>query len=167
MSTAWVYEVLDAEGECLYVGCSSNVAARMSQHASTGSPWVPLKAKVIEHGPWERAEALAIEATMIFEQQPRFNSAHRNGSTYRERGRVEPPSVPLSALRRAARLTAEQVCANFKMMTGQTLSTGALSHIEGGTRAATSSVLRGLELAYGLREGSISTTYETRTRKAA
>lgn len=167
MSIAWVYEALDAAGETLYVGCSGNVSVRLAQHSSTGSAWVPLAAHVVEHGPWERAEALAREAEMIFEKQPRFNSAHRNGSTYMERGRVEPPTVPLHAMRRVAGLTVGEVCARFKTMTGQTLSAGALSHIERGTRVATGEVLRGLELAYGIREGSISTDYTPRTSRRA
>lgn len=79
-----------------------------------------------------------------------------------QRPKVTPPHVSLSDLRAAVGLTLDQVCERYAEATGQSLTRGALSGIEHGHRGASTYVLHGLEAAYGLRAGSINTTYEPR-----
>lgn len=83
-----------------------------------------------------------------------------------QRPKVTPPHVSLSDLRAAVGLTLDQVCERYAEATGQQLTRGALSGIENGHRGASAAALRGLEAAYGLRVGSIDTTYEPRVRAA-
>lgn len=82
-----------------------------------------------------------------------------------QRDRVTPPHVSLGDLRAACGLTLEQVCARFTEATGDTLTRGGLSGIEHGHRGVSENTLAGLEVAYGLRAGSITTTYEPRHRE--
>lgn len=81
-----------------------------------------------------------------------------------QRKRVTPPHVSLGDLRAACGLTLEQVCAQFAEATGETLTRGGLSGIERGHRGVSKQTLAGLEVAYGLRPGSIDTAYEPRSR---
>lgn len=84
-----------------------------------------------------------------------------------QRPKLVPPHVSLGDLRMACGLTLDQVCERFADATGKQLTRGALSGIENGHRGASVDALAGLEAAYGLRTGSISTTYEPRVRVAA
>lgn len=84
-----------------------------------------------------------------------------------QRERVTPPHVSLGDLRAATGLTLDEVCARFADATGESLTRGGLSGIENGHRGASKDTLAGLEVAYGLRAGAISTTYEPRARSAA
>lgn len=83
-----------------------------------------------------------------------------------QRPKVTPPHISLSDLRAACGLTLDQVCERFTEATGSNLTRGALSGIEHGLRGASAPVLAGLEIAYGLRPGSIDTQYEPRVRAA-
>lgn len=78
-----------------------------------------------------------------------------------------PPHVPLRVLRAVAGLTleevAERVAQHFPEMT---LSRGTLSAIESGGRGASPLMLRALEMAYDIPEGSLTTAYEPRGRVA-
>lgn len=86
-----------------------------------------------------------------------------------QRPKKTPPHVSLKALRKATSLTHEQVCnAVAEATEGRvTLTRGALSAIESGTRGASIDVLHALELAYGLDEGDISTAYQPREWREA
>jgi transcriptional regulator with XRE-family HTH domain len=82
-----------------------------------------------------------------------------------QRARKTPPHVSLGALRAVAHLTLDEVCARVSEYLGdRELTRGALSAIENGHRGASADVLRGLEVAYGLRAGDITTDYEPRNR---
>lgn len=81
-----------------------------------------------------------------------------------QRQRLTPPHVSLGDLRAACGLTLEQVCTRFNEATGDTLTRGGLSGIERGHRGVSKQTLAGLEIAYGLRPGSVDTTYEPRSR---
>ena len=83
-----------------------------------------------------------------------------------QRTKVAPPHVSLGDLRAACGLTLDEVCARYAEATGKTLSRGALSGIEHGHRGASSDTLAGLEAAYGLRAGAITTTYQPRSAAA-
>ena len=83
----------------------------------------------------------------------------------RERNRVPVPHVSLSALRGALGLTLEQVCTRFEAETGVPLTRGGLSAIETGIRGVSTATLAGLEAAYGLNQGEITTAYEPKTRE--
>jgi transcriptional regulator with XRE-family HTH domain len=78
-----------------------------------------------------------------------------------------PPHVSLRVLRSVAGLTledvAERVATHFPEMN---LSRGTLSAIEGGGRGASPLMLRALEMAYGIPEGSLTTAYEPHGRVA-
>lgn len=80
----------------------------------------------------------------------------------KQRGRRVPPHVSLGDLRAASDKTLEQVCKLVSEELGKPFTRGALSAIENGHRGASLSVLRALEVAYGLRSGAIVTTYEPR-----
>ena len=83
-----------------------------------------------------------------------------------QRERVTPPHLSLDALRSVVGLTLDQVCERYESETGNRLTRGALSAIEGGLRGVSSDTLTGLEAAYGLRPGSLIVNYEPKTRKA-
>lgn len=74
-----------------------------------------------------------------------------------------PPHVSLGDLRGVSNKTLDQVCTLVTEELGKKFTRGALSAIENGHRGASASVLRALEVAYGLRPGSIVTTYEPRS----
>jgi transcriptional regulator with XRE-family HTH domain len=80
---------------------------------------------------------------------------------------VTPPHVALSDLRAAAGLTLDAVCERLEEATGITLTRGALSAIESGTRGASAPILAGLSIAYGLRPTAITTNYAPRAREVA
>jgi transcriptional regulator with XRE-family HTH domain len=84
-----------------------------------------------------------------------------------QRERVTPPHISLGDLRAACGLTLEQVCARFTEATGESLTRGGLSGIENGHRGVSQQTVDGLEVAYGLKPGSITTTYRPRARSSA
>ena len=84
----------------------------------------------------------------------------------RQRPKVEPPIVTLADLRVACGFTLDQVCARAAEA-GRKLERGSLSAIENGHRGASEEAIRALEAAYGLREGSIQTTYAPKRGRAA
>lgn len=77
-----------------------------------------------------------------------------------------PPHVPLGVLRRVSGLTLDEVCDLVAEVTGDRPTKGALSAIENGHRGASAQLIAGLEHAYQLPAGSISTTYEPRQTPA-
>lgn len=83
-----------------------------------------------------------------------------------QRPKTQPPHIALGDLRSACGFTLDQVCTRYAEATGRELTRGALSGIENGHRGASADMLAGLELAYGLRAGAITTSYEPRTRAA-
>lgn len=76
------------------------------------------------------------------------------------RGDKTPPHAPLRAIRQAAGLTLEQVGQRITQEFPEiTASRGTLSAIESGARGASDLMLRALERAYGIDEGSLTTDY--------
>lgn len=74
-----------------------------------------------------------------------------------------PPYAPLRALRQAAGLTLEQVGERIQERFPEiTASRGTLSAIESGSRGVSDLMLRALEYAYGIDEGSLTTSYTPR-----
>lgn len=78
-----------------------------------------------------------------------------------------PPHASLRVLRIVADLTledvAERIAQHFPEMN---VSRGTLSAIESGGRGASPLMLRALEMAYGIPEGSLTTAYEPHGRAA-
>jgi transcriptional regulator with XRE-family HTH domain len=74
-----------------------------------------------------------------------------------------PPHVSLRTLRLALKLRIEDVAQLVEDVTGDRPTKGALSAIETGTRGVSAELLAGLEQAYNLEPGSITTTYIPRT----
>lgn len=87
----------------------------------------------------------------------------------KQRATKTPPHVSLRNLRRASKLTLEEVCAAVTEITGtkKPMTRGALSAIESGLRGASQQVLDALAVAYGLEPGDITTDYEPRNREVA
>ena len=77
-----------------------------------------------------------------------------------------PPHVSVAVLRRVSGLKLDEVCDLVAEVTGDRPTKGALSAIENGHRGASAQLLRGLEHAYNLPAGSITTTYEPRQTPA-
>lgn len=73
-----------------------------------------------------------------------------------------PPHVSLRVLRRVSGLTLDEVCDLVGEITRDRPTKGALSAIENGHRGASAQLITGLEHAYNLPAGSISTTYVPR-----
>ena len=83
-----------------------------------------------------------------------------------QRPKVTPPHVTLRTLRIVAKLTLDQVCALVEVETGEPLTRGALSGIEGGHRGASDKILRGLASAYGIKVEDFVLDYEPKSRKS-
>lgn len=83
-----------------------------------------------------------------------------------QRPRKVPPHVSLADLRYISGKTLDDVCAAASEVLDKPLTRGALSAIENGHRGASAKVLAALEVAYGLRAGSLVTNYEPRGREA-
>lgn len=83
-----------------------------------------------------------------------------------QRPRKVPPHVSLSDVRYISGKTLDQVCAAASEVLDRPLTRGALSAIENGHRGASAKVLTALEVAYGLRPGSLVTNYEPRGQEA-
>lgn len=67
----YVYRHLDSEGRVLYVGCTTNIERRTSQHRY--SPWHPFIARVAKRKVIGRIAALESERTVIRREQPPYN----------------------------------------------------------------------------------------------
>lgn len=84
-----------------------------------------------------------------------------------QRARRTPPHVSLGDLRSVSGKTLDQVCEAVSETLGKPFTRGALSAIENGHRGASRPVLEALEVAYGLRPGSLDTNYVPRNREVA
>lgn len=82
-----------------------------------------------------------------------------------QRERRVPPHVSLADLRSVSGKTLDEICQAASEVLEQPLTRGALSAIENGLRGPSPRVLEALEVAYGLRPGSIVTNYEPRVRE--
>lgn len=78
----------------------------------------------------------------------------------RRRQPVQPPLVPLSAVRSALGLTQEALCESVAAITNKTFTKGALSAIERGHRGASAETLAALEVALRMPSGSLVVDYE-------
>lgn len=80
---------------------------------------------------------------------------------------VNPPHVPLRALRKVADLTVEEVAAKVAEVLGldAPLNRGTISAIETGKRGASRQMLDAIAVAYGLEPGTITTDYGPRDSK--
>lgn len=83
-----------------------------------------------------------------------------------QRARKTPPHLSLADLRFAVSKTLDDVCEAASEELGRPLTRGALSAIENGLRGASPTVLRALEVAYGLKPGALVTDYEPRDRES-
>jgi predicted GIY-YIG superfamily endonuclease len=77
---AQVYRCFNKEGDLLYVGCSSNVAARLADHKRI-SVWYEVLARVEISDPMPRERALEAEKRAIIQEGPRFNAVRGNDLT--------------------------------------------------------------------------------------
>lgn len=92
----FVYRCYDAAGRLLYIGCTSNVARRMSDHRSSpnkASRWLRVSmASFTVEGPFpSRTAGLAAEASAIQAEQPLFNLQER--ANERQAARMTRPAV--------------------------------------------------------------------------
>ncbi len=80
-----------------------------------------------------------------------------------QRPKVTPPHIALGDLRAAVGITLEELIGRIEDTTGIKTTRGALSAIENGHRGASTSLLRAIALAYGLRPEAINTAYAPRS----
>lgn len=81
--TRYVYSFWSASGECLYVGCTSNLPARLRSHMSARL-WFPQVAR-IEVDVIEGAdEGTALEAATIRELNPTHNRVYTSHDVQRK-----------------------------------------------------------------------------------
>lgn len=71
----YVYRYLDAEGNTLYVGCTTDLARRERQHKAEKA-WFPLVASVMADVFVSRDDALAFEKEKIEQIQPPHNQIY-------------------------------------------------------------------------------------------
>lgn len=84
----------------------------------------------------------------------------------KQRTRKTPPHISLADVRFISGKTLDEVCEAASEVLDRPLTRGSLSAIENGLRGASPKVLAALEIAYGLRPGSLVTDYEPRAREA-
>lgn len=85
----------------------------------------------------------------------------------RQRDKVVPPHVTIGDLRVAMGMTIDEVTDRIEKETGRVVTRGAISAVENGHRGASDELLRSLEIAYGLHDGAITTTYRPRATRSA
>lgn len=85
----------------------------------------------------------------------------------RQRSPKVPPHVSIAVLRQVSGLKLDEVCDLVAEVTGDRPTKGALSAIENGHRGASAQLIAGLEHAYKLPVGSISTNYAPRNTPAS
>lgn len=71
-----------------------------------------------------------------------------------------PPHVPIGALRSAAGWSLEDLAQNLAEKTNCAPGRGTLCAVESGARGASIDLLNALEVVYGLKPGTISTTWD-------
>lgn len=82
-----------------------------------------------------------------------------------KRAKRTPPHVSLGTLRQVAGLRLDDVCERVQELFPEiTLTRGALSAIESGTRGASTVMLAALAAAYGIRADQLVTDYDPRGR---
>lgn len=89
----WVYQHLNADGEPLYIGCTSDVEKRLLQHRYV-SPWYRQIAAVKYFGPFPMREAREFEAAMIRELQPPHNYQYTEHNTTKPANRRQVREAP-------------------------------------------------------------------------
>lgn len=84
--THYVYEVYDADGICLYVGCTGNPKARWQQHRTGNGDARGWFDAFIDHwrvsGPYPKPTALQIEKERISLRQPIWNALSDENRRY-------------------------------------------------------------------------------------
>lgn len=73
----FVYRALDSYGLLLYVGCSLDVAGRLSVHRREAD-WFRYAETVGITGPYTRSKAMGLEREAIETERPYFNSSMAN-----------------------------------------------------------------------------------------
>ena len=86
-------------------------------------------------------------------------------SSRQERPRRIPPHVPLGALRHVAGWSLEKLGEEIAKHGVSRPDKGTLSAIESGLRGISVDLLNAIEAAYGLKPGTISTSYEPRPNR--
>lgn len=79
-----------------------------------------------------------------------------------KRAKVQPPAVPLAALRKSHGLKQPEVLARIAEMTGRKYTVGALSAVENGLRGISAQFLDDIAAVYGLDADDLWTTYTPR-----
>lgn len=84
-----------------------------------------------------------------------------------QRQRRTPPHAALGDIRMALGITLDEVCDRVESATGVRPERGTISAIENGHRGASAELLAALCVAYGMRDGALTTTYVPRERSVA
>lgn len=88
------------------------------------------------------------------------------GSRYaKQRQKLPPPVIPLSAVRKALGLTLQTVCDRICEEHGLQVDRGTISAIELGHRGASAQMLTAIADALGIHTSDIDTAYQPRQRR--
>lgn len=85
MSAHYVYRCYDDSGVLLYIGCTAEVARRMSAHRSNHRQWASRVLQIVMarhevEGPFaDRAAGEAAEQRAIWQERPLLNKCHTGG----------------------------------------------------------------------------------------
>lgn len=108
-----LYRLYGVGGKLLYVGVTSNVRARLLQHANSKSWWPQVRrTETVEYA--SRDEALKAESEIIKTQLPAYNQVGKPGSSAEKNGvnAATAASVAARAARRHARYATEMLAAD-------------------------------------------------------
>jgi transcriptional regulator with XRE-family HTH domain len=92
---------------------------------------------------------------------PKQSAADRDRYT-KQRPKVSPPVVSTAVLRKALKLTLQDVCDHMRDEDGITTDRGTISAIENGHRGASTRMLAAYADALGITADVIDTQYEPR-----
>jgi hypothetical protein len=127
MTTHCVYRIYAARDHLLYIGCSSNVQARMAHH-ERHQPWWHLVVRVEVADTFnDRSAARAAERAAILAEQPPYNVQHTSEGIETAECRGGSPA----GYRRHRRLGEEACLACKAAMTEATVAQGAASLARG------------------------------------
>lgn len=79
----YVYRLLDAAGDVLYIGRSCDPLARLKQHHASGADWPSRVVQIEGTGPYTWAEVVKEERDAIMAARPPFNKEFVANKTYR------------------------------------------------------------------------------------
>jgi predicted GIY-YIG superfamily endonuclease len=87
---AWVYRAWTEDGECIYIGVTTDIVQRLRSHRSEAQWWT-LAANITEVAYATFDEAVAVERAAIKAERPQFNRQHNPDLPKRRAENAAPP----------------------------------------------------------------------------